>query len=436
MNRRGRGLPIPSMHTSRWCRAHHHGPALRCHLRGRRPAGSSTPSSITVRWCCSRRGAAATCCWLCARRARLLGLRVEAGGGNGPAALPTCPSLVADDSCTVGIMARPAPASRCELGHPCRPPARRAAAVAVSAVDLSNLFTGGDRRPKVRMQRDDDPTSHPLHGDAGTSGPEPCVRRRARARAGHGWVVVETVGEGQVEVDGGAVDTTVGGRQSGPGGRCAGGEAGLLETAMFVAGKVGRPGAESIVATSSSNAWKLAGHGVWNLLILETVASEGRGVSRAARRLHRRLGAIWRRVRRVVSLRTAHRGTNCGVALATSCGSVPMMRAAARLRDLVVDQVADGSSDGTLRRPVSDAPLLRRTHEPGHRARRRGRRRPDGLGHRRGGREGRVSVIGARHQRAAVAVGRLRIEGSLDRRCTTGKPRPRLRAQTLESSSS
>lgn len=162
---------------------------------------------------------------------------------------------------------------------------RRAAGdeIAVLAVDPSSPFTGGAiLGDRIRMQ------------DHAT---DPGVFIRSLATRGHlggltlavpevvrvldatgvPWIVVETVGVGQVEVDiARAADTTVVVVNPGWGDAVQAGKAGLMEIAdVFVLNKADRPGADD---TEHDLRSVLAGaRGDWVPPVVRTVASEGRG---------------------------------------------------------------------------------------------------------------------------------------------------------------
>ena len=158
--------------------------------------------------------------------------------------------------------------------------------VAVLAIDPSSPFSGGAiLGDRVRMQSHalDDKRLHPLHGDPrppGRSG-----RGRARRRAGPlggracRWCCVETVGVGQQEVAvAAATDTTVVVVNPGWGDAIQANKAGLLEIAdLFVINKADRPGARE-TRRDLELMLDLTQLGDWRPPIVETVATEGKGV--------------------------------------------------------------------------------------------------------------------------------------------------------------
>ena len=182
--------------------------------------------------------------------ARLLSL-VERGGDAarevGRLAYP-----LGGEAYTVGLTGAPGAgkSTLTERAHRASCAARRPRS-AVLAIDPSSPFTGGAiLGDRVRMQ--DHATRprrvHPLDGDA-----RPPRRAGARHARGHPrcstpsgtpWVLVETVGVGQVEVEiAGEADTTVVVVNPGWGDAVQANKAGLLEIAdVFVINKADRPG--------------------------------------------------------------------------------------------------------------------------------------------------------------------------------------------------
>ena len=217
--------------------------------------------------------------------ARLLSV-VEAGGEEARVALADLPVTVADDSWTVGITGAPGSGKSTLTNHLVAHLRDAGERVAVLAVDPSSPFTGGAiLGDRVRMQRHDtDPDvfirSMATRGHLGGLSRAAPQAVRVLAAAGYGWVVVETVGVGQVEVEiAGAADTTVVVVNPGWGDGVQAAKAGLLEIGdVFVVNKADRPGVQSTVADLRSML-ELAGHRAWDPPILETVASDDRGVA-------------------------------------------------------------------------------------------------------------------------------------------------------------
>jgi LAO/AO transport system kinase len=170
--------------------------------------------------------------------------------------------------------------------------------VAVVAVDPTSPFTGGAiLGDRVRM---DEHTldegvfirSMATRGQLGGLAVAAPQALRVLDAAGFPWLVVETVGVGQVEVDvAGATDTVVVVVNPGWGDGVQAAKAGLLEIAdVFVVNKADRPGADDAerdlrhlldLATRRSGAWRPP--------IVRTVATTGEGTDEllAAVREHR-----------------------------------------------------------------------------------------------------------------------------------------------------
>jgi LAO/AO transport system kinase len=157
---------------------------------------------------------------------------------------------------------------------------------AVLAIDPTSPFTGGailcDR---VRM---DDHTlddgvfirSMATRGHLGGLALAAPQALRVLDAAGFPWIVVETVGVGQVEVDvAGATDTTVVVVNPGWGDGVQAAKAGLLEIAdVFVVNKADRPGAAD-AERDLRHLLELAARrsGAWRPPIVRTVATDGEG---------------------------------------------------------------------------------------------------------------------------------------------------------------
>jgi LAO/AO transport system kinase len=225
--------------------------------------------------------------------------------------------------------------------------------VAVLAVDPSSPFTGGAiLGDRVRMG------DHALDegvyirsmatrghlGGLALATPEAV---RVLDAAGFPWVVIETVGVGQVEVEiAGAADTTVVVVNPGWGDAVQANKAGLMEIAdVFVINKADRPGAaetrrdlEGMLALSSG----AGGDGSWRPPVVATVAVDGQGADDlwAEIRRHRAhlesSGALARRradrlgdeVRRILTARLLERATAAtgGARFADLCGDVAARR--------------------------------------------------------------------------------------------------------------
>jgi LAO/AO transport system kinase len=158
--------------------------------------------------------------------------------------------------------------------------------VAVLAVDPSSPFTGGAiLGDRVRMQE------HALDGGVyirsmatrghlgGLALATPQAVRVLDA-VGFPWVLIETVGVGQVEVEvAGAADTTVVVINPGWGDAVQAAKAGLLEVAdVFVINKADRPGVEEARRDLEHMLdLSIEGDGLWRPPIVTAVAAKGEG---------------------------------------------------------------------------------------------------------------------------------------------------------------
>jgi LAO/AO transport system kinase len=157
--------------------------------------------------------------------------------------------------------------------------------IAVLAIDPSSPFTGGAiLGDRVRMG------DHTLDegvfirsmatrghvGGLALSTPEAV---RVLDATGSDWVLVETVGVGQVEVEvAGAADTTVVVVNPGWGDAIQANKAGLMEVAdVFVVNKADRPGAADTVR-DLEQMLDLSSGSTWRPPILSTVATESTGI--------------------------------------------------------------------------------------------------------------------------------------------------------------
>jgi LAO/AO transport system kinase len=158
--------------------------------------------------------------------------------------------------------------------------------VAVLAVDPTSPFSGGAiLGDRVRMQEhatDDGVFIRSLATRGHLGGLSASVPAAARVldAVGYPWVLIETVGVGQVEVEVAAhADTTVVVVNPGWGDAVQAAKAGLLEVAdVFVVNKADRPGVRDTVR-ELDGMLELAGHGRgWRPPIVETVATDGSGI--------------------------------------------------------------------------------------------------------------------------------------------------------------
>lgn len=157
--------------------------------------------------------------------------------------------------------------------------------VGVLAVDPTSPFSGGAiLGDRVRMQdhASDDGVfirSMATRGHLGGLARATPQAVRVLDAAGLPWVVIETVGVGQVEVEiAEAADTTVVVVNPRWGDAVQAAKAGLLEIAdCFVVNKADRPGADETVRDLEAML-ELAGEVEWKPPIVQTVATDGRGV--------------------------------------------------------------------------------------------------------------------------------------------------------------
>jgi LAO/AO transport system kinase len=216
--------------------------------------------------------------------ARLLSV-VEAGGDDARAALADLPVSAADAAWVVGVTGAPGAGKSTLSAALVRHLRASGARIGVLAVDPSSPFTGGAiLGDRVRMH---DHTTDPdvfirsmatrgHHGGLARAVPQAI---RVLAAAGHDWIVVETVGVGQVEVEiAGTADTTVVVVNPGWGDGVQAAKAGLLEIGdVFIVNKADRDGVAA-TARDLQTMLDLAGARDWRPPVLETVATADQGV--------------------------------------------------------------------------------------------------------------------------------------------------------------
>jgi LAO/AO transport system kinase len=215
--------------------------------------------------------------------AKLISL-VEAGGET---AFPAVAELFrhGGGAATVGVTGAPGSGKSTLTDKLIARIRRDGAEVGVLAVDPTSPFTGGAiLGDRVRMQ--DHATdegvfirSMATRGHLGGLALATPQAIRVLDAAGKPWVIVETVGVGQVEVEiAGAADTTVVVVNPGWGDGVQANKAGLLEIAdVLVVNKADRPGTPDTVRDLELML-ELAGERDWRPPIVETVATEGHGV--------------------------------------------------------------------------------------------------------------------------------------------------------------
>ncbi len=157
--------------------------------------------------------------------------------------------------------------------------------VSVLAVDPSSPFSGGAllgdrvRMPEL-LRRGAFVRSMATRGALGGLSAAAADALDVLDAAGFPWVLVETVGVGQDEVDvAGVVDTVVVVTVAGLGDDIQAAKAGILEIAdIFVVNKVDRPGAEAQVA-ALAGMLELQSEGDWRPPIVRTSARSGEGIA-------------------------------------------------------------------------------------------------------------------------------------------------------------
>ncbi|HEV2309199.1 MAG TPA: methylmalonyl Co-A mutase-associated GTPase MeaB [Acidimicrobiia bacterium] len=215
--------------------------------------------------------------------ARLLSL-IEAGG---PEAVEALAHLYPHTGAawTIGITGAPGAGKSTLTDRLIARVRRDGAAVGVLAVDPSSPFSGGALLgDRVRMQgHATDPDvfirSMASRGHLGGLALATPQAVRVLDAVGIPWVIIETVGVGQVEVEvAGAADTTVVVLNPGWGDGVQTQKAGLLEVAdVLVVNKADRAGRDETVQ-DLYRMLALAPAGDWTPPVVETVATEGKGV--------------------------------------------------------------------------------------------------------------------------------------------------------------
>ncbi len=215
--------------------------------------------------------------------ARLLSLVERGGQGARDVARTVFP--LAGAAHTVGITGAPGAGKSSLTSALCREIRTVEEQVAVLAIDPSSPFSGGAiLGDRVRMG---DHTldegvyirSMATRGHLGGLALATPEAVRVLDAAGYRWVLVETVGVGQVEVEiAGAADTTVVVVNPGWGDSVQANKAGLMEIAdVFVINKADRAGAGD-TRRDLENMLALGAHREHPPVILETVATTGQGV--------------------------------------------------------------------------------------------------------------------------------------------------------------
>jgi LAO/AO transport system kinase len=231
--------------------------------------------------------------------ARLLSV-VESGGAPAHDALASLPPDLGASAAVVGVTGAPGAGKSTLTDAVVTRLRRRGDRVAVLAVDPTSPVTGGAiLGDRVRMQAHDTDDgvfvrSMATRGELGGLARAAPGAVRVLLAAGYPWVVVETVGVGQVEVAVAATaDTTVVVLTPGWGDAVQASKAGLLEVGdVFVVNKADRGGVDTTVrdlqAVLAPDGRPAGG---WSPPIIPTVALDGRGVDElveaiAAHRAH------------------------------------------------------------------------------------------------------------------------------------------------------
>jgi GTPase len=203
--------------------------------------------------------------------------------------------------------------------------------VGVLAIDPTSPFSGGAiLGDRVRMQEHATDggvfiRSMATRGHLGGLAVATPQAVRVLDAAGKPWIIVETVGVGQVEVEiAGQADTTIVVVNPGWGDAVQAAKAGLLEIAdVFVVNKADRPGVDDTVR-DLEGMLEMAGERSWKVPIVRTVATTGDGID-----------AVWDAVRE-------HR------AFLEETGEVAARRAARvrdELRSIVAEQLLVRATD-------------------------------------------------------------------------------------------
>jgi LAO/AO transport system kinase len=215
--------------------------------------------------------------------ARLLSL-VERGG-TGARAVGRLTHPLGGQAYTIGLTGAPGAGKSTLTSALVRRVRADGVSIAVLAIDPSSPFTGGAiLGDRVRMQDhvgDDDVfiRSMATRGHLGGLSLATLDAVRVLDATGWPWIVIETVGVGQVEVEvAGAADTTVVVVNPGWGDAVQANKAGLLEIAdVFVINKADRPGVDD-TRRDLERMLDLTDAGEWRPPVVATTAPAGDGV--------------------------------------------------------------------------------------------------------------------------------------------------------------
>ncbi len=216
--------------------------------------------------------------------------RADDGAATGGVAADDA-TAATDTSHTVGITGAPGSGKSSITSELLAVARKRTQRIAVIAVDPSSPFTGGailGDRVRMGSHTSDDGVyirSMASRGQLGGLSLAVPLGARVLAAAGWPWVLIETVGVGQVEVDiAGAADTTVVVVNPGWGDAVQANKAGLMEIAdIFVINKSDRPGVSEtrmdivqMLELSFADATDPTG-AAWEPPIIETIGTTGQG---------------------------------------------------------------------------------------------------------------------------------------------------------------
>jgi len=214
--------------------------------------------------------------------ARLLS-KVERGG-NDARSVSEVTHALAGGATTVGITGAPGAGKSTLTSALVREMRSSDVSVGVLAIDPSSPFTGGAiLGDRVRMDEhalDEDVFIRSMATRGHLGGLSVAVPDAARVldAAGMQWVLIETVGVGQVEVEiAGEADTTVVVVNPGWGDTVQANKAGLMEIAdIFVVNKADRAGIEETVG-DLERMLSLRTTSEWRPPVVQTIATEGHG---------------------------------------------------------------------------------------------------------------------------------------------------------------
>lgn len=216
--------------------------------------------------------------------ARLLS-KVERGGVEARSVSEVTHELVGRAT-TVGITGAPGAGKSTLTSALVREMRLSEVAVGVLAIDPSSPFTGGAiLGDRVRMDEhvlDDDVFIRSMATRGHLGGLSVAVPDAARVldAVGMEWVLIETVGVGQVEVEiAGEADTTIVVVNPGWGDTVQANKAGLMEIAdIFVVNKADRAGVDETVS-DLERMLSLRSGSEWRPLVIRTIATDGVGAS-------------------------------------------------------------------------------------------------------------------------------------------------------------